>query len=153
MNSNAIKTAQLGMPFGTANGRLRKMIIFHLLILHNENICYRCNRCIEFVEDLSIEHKTAWLNNDPKLFWDLSNIAFSHLACNVGEPRTNKTHCPKGHAYDKDNTYIPPNRNSRICKLCKIINKRNFRSLHPEQDTTAYRQARGWGATTNVNKE
>lgn len=34
-------------------------------------------------DDLSIEHKAPWLHRDSALFWDLDNIAFSHLACNV----------------------------------------------------------------------
>lgn len=37
------------------------------------------------MDELSIEHKTPWLDSeDPKaLFFDLNNIAFSHLSCNV----------------------------------------------------------------------
>ena len=31
------------------------------------------------IEDLSIEHKKPWLDEDPRLFWDMGNIAFSHI--------------------------------------------------------------------------
>lgn len=81
-NSNAKKSATLGIPHGTANGRLRKNILFHLLCRLEENVCFVCEKLIEKVEDLSIEHKEPWEGRSADLFWDLSNIAFSHLKCN-----------------------------------------------------------------------
>lgn len=30
-----------------------------------------------------------------------------------------KTQCPKGHPYDKENTYTPPNRKARFCRRCE----------------------------------
>lgn len=74
---------QLGMPHGTANHRLRKNILFHLLLKHGENICVRCEQTIETVDDLSIEHIKPWEAISVELFWDLNNIAFSHIGCNV----------------------------------------------------------------------
>ena len=82
MSSNENKNKQLGMPFGTACGKLRKLIMFDLLKELNRNYCFCCNKEIKSVEELSIEHKKPWLNVDVGLFWDLSNIAFSHLHCN-----------------------------------------------------------------------
>lgn len=76
------KSEQLGMPFGTASARLRKLILFNLLQRLGEDICFHCNNKIDKVEELSIEHKEAWLNVSPDLFWDLNNISFSHLSCN-----------------------------------------------------------------------
>lgn len=86
-NSNTRKDATLGMPHGTANGRLRKNIIFHLLQKHGEGVCVRCGTAIEKVEDLSIEHIKPWEGISSELFWDLDNIAFSHLRCNVPHVR------------------------------------------------------------------
>jgi hypothetical protein len=80
--SNEHKAETLGMPFGTASGKLRKMILFDLLKRHNENVCVRCHESIILIEDLSIEHIKPWEGIDAKLFWDLNNIAFSHIACN-----------------------------------------------------------------------
>jgi hypothetical protein len=80
--SNTQKAATLGMPHGTANGRLRKNILFHLLKKLKENICFKCNKEILVVEELSIEHKLPWEGRSAELFWDLDNIAFSHLQCN-----------------------------------------------------------------------
>lgn len=82
MNSNQKKDATLGMPHGTANNRLRKNILFHLLAKLNENVCFKCGLRIEKVEELSIEHKLPWEGRSAELFWNLDNIAFSHLHCN-----------------------------------------------------------------------
>jgi hypothetical protein len=35
-----------------------------------------------------------------------------------------KTHCPKGHAYDSDNTYIIPSTGTRICRQCATAHAR-----------------------------
>lgn len=80
---NENKSAQLGMPFGTACNRLRKIVLFNVLKKHGENICVRCSGVIESVEDLSIEHIKPWENVSVDLFWSLDNVAFSHLHCNV----------------------------------------------------------------------
>lgn len=81
-NVNVRKAKQLGMPVGTASNQLRKMVLFDLLKRHGENVCFRCGQEIETPDDLSIDHKTPWLDNDASLFWDLSNVAFSHSKCN-----------------------------------------------------------------------
>lgn len=83
MSSNDKKNATLGMPHGTATYRLRKIILFNLLKRHSENICVRCNKEIENVDDLSVEHIKPWEGVSADLFWDLNNIAFSHMKCNV----------------------------------------------------------------------
>lgn len=77
------KSQQLGMSHSTACNRLKKQIMFFLLKKLDENICFRCNTRILDVSALSVEHKIAWQNNNPDLFWDLENIAFSHLGCNA----------------------------------------------------------------------
>lgn len=84
------KDAFLGMPHGTACGRLRKNVLFHILKKYSENVCYRCNEEIESVDDLSIEHIKPWEGISVDLFWDLSNIAFSHLHCNCRARRSTK---------------------------------------------------------------
>ena len=84
MMGNEKKTAQLGMSFSKASGQLKKMVLLQLLQRLGEDDCYRCGEKIETIEDLSIEHKIAWLDkpNAVELFWDLENIAHSHLKCN-----------------------------------------------------------------------
>jgi hypothetical protein len=73
---------QLGMPHGTATHRLRKSILFHLLKKLGENYCFKCAELIEIVDELSIEHKKPWEGISTELFWNLDNIAFSHIQCN-----------------------------------------------------------------------
>jgi hypothetical protein len=79
---DAAKSAQLGMPVSTARSRLVKLIMFDLAKRLDETKCFRCGVDIQSVDDLSIEHKEPWLNVSTELFWDLNNIAFSHLQCN-----------------------------------------------------------------------
>ena len=54
--------------------------------------CFHCNKNIRNIENFSIEHKIPWLySSDPrKLFFDLKNIGFSHLSCNIGARRLGK---------------------------------------------------------------
>jgi hypothetical protein len=105
MPANHKKTELLGMPFGTAGGRLRKMVMFHLLKKHQENICFKCGKVIEEVAELSIEHKESWQLGGPHLYWDLDNIAFSHLKCNrrsvsrPGSGRSRRKVGPEGTAW------------------------------------------------------
>jgi hypothetical protein len=82
---NKQKSDKLNMSFGKASHILRKNIIFMLVQKCNLDVCFRCGGKIEF-ESLSIDHKIDWLySQDPKeLFFNLDNIAFSHLRCNVG---------------------------------------------------------------------
>ena len=83
------KFDQLKMPIGTASARLKKNILFYLLFKHNENVCYQCNEKINTSEELSVEHKIPWIDSDDPidLFFDINNIAFSHLKCNIGSAR------------------------------------------------------------------
>lgn len=85
---SAEKSRQLGMPLGTAQGRLRKIVLFSLLARVGENICYRCKNLIESSDELSMEHRQPWLHVSVDLFWDIDNIAFSHHSCNSGSART-----------------------------------------------------------------
>lgn len=86
------KAAQLGMPHGTAIHKLRKSIIFNLIKQLNQDTCFQCGEKIESENELSVEHKIPYLDseNPVELFFDLNNIAFSHLVCNIGAARKNK---------------------------------------------------------------
>lgn len=72
----------LGMPMTTARMRLRKNIIFHLLVKHSENVCHVCENVIHNVDELSVEHKIPWESVSSDLFWSMDNVAFSHVVCN-----------------------------------------------------------------------
>ena len=87
--SNNKKSEQLGVSHGTACNRLRKNILFDLLRKQVENVCFQCGLPIDIVDELSVEHKIPWLDSEDPigLFFDLDNIAFSHLTCNYGARR------------------------------------------------------------------
>ena len=88
-DSNGRKTEFLGMPYGTAGNKLRKQLLFKYVKLVGDHVCWKCGYEIGSVDDLSIEHKEPWEGRSIDLFWDLDNIAFSHLKCNKPH-RTNR---------------------------------------------------------------
>ena len=85
--ANEYKSTFLGMNYSTANHRLRKAILFQLVQETDRDVCFHCNHLITDIAEFSIEHKKPWLHIDSALFWDLSNIAFSHLRCNIRAAR------------------------------------------------------------------
>jgi len=96
--SNKSKHEFLGMPHGTASHKLKKMIMFDLLKRLDLDSCFRCGKKIKTVDELSIDHKKPWLYVSTDLFWDLNNIAFSHIKCNTTDrPRgINIPKCKEG---------------------------------------------------------
>lgn len=78
------KSQILGMGFHKASYRLLRRILYGMLIELNRTKCYRCKNEIMSVNDLSVEHKKAWQSseNPLEMFFDLSNISFSHKSCN-----------------------------------------------------------------------
>ena len=82
------KAEQLGMNPSTANGRLLKNILYQLVVDLNKDLCYQCGKKIS-KETFSIEHKIPWLDSEKplELYFDLNNIAFSHLSCNIKASR------------------------------------------------------------------
>ncbi len=87
MGNNKKKSEQLGMAHGTAAGRLRKMVLWKYVTEAAANYCFQCGDIIDSIDELSIEHKEPWLDSDDPvgLYFDLNNIAFSHLTCNIKE--------------------------------------------------------------------
>ena len=113
--SNTKKNFQLGMPYGTANAKLKKSILFQLLREANKNVCFQCGKTIDLIEGLSIEHKIPFLDseNPVDLFFDLNNIAFSHLSCNSAASRKDRpVKHPSIYAY----------RNGCKCEDCCFLN-------------------------------
>jgi len=84
------KSKQLGINFSTAQNRLRKKIMFMFVQRMKFDECYRCKKLIVEADDMSIDHKKPWLDEDTRLFWDLGNIAFSHKSCNSSHARFKK---------------------------------------------------------------
>lgn len=127
IDSNLKKSQLLGMPYGTACNRLKKNILFNVLKRHRENFCFRCDKEILVVDDLTIEHKKDWLNKDVNLFWDLENTAFSHKSCNVAycerEIRTGFLFCIQCKKWKTENSFRQKSLTNKTA-----IKKRNRRS-------------------------
>lgn len=41
-----------------------------------------------------------------------------------------QTHCYRGHPFDEVNTYRPPGRPRRVCKICRDLLERKYRERH-----------------------
>ena len=84
------KIDQLGMNPSTAAGALKKELMFHMAQKCGMDACHQCGDTIETSKELSVEHKIPWLDSDDPvgLFFDLDNVAFSHLSCNIGAARS-----------------------------------------------------------------
>ena len=46
---------------------------------------------------------------------------------NRGHGNINKTHCPQGHEYTEDNTYLHKRKNNRICRICQRSNTKRWK--------------------------
>jgi hypothetical protein len=145
--SNKKRALQLGMGIAKASWRLRKLVLFHVLRKHGENVCYRCGKFIEHADDLTIEHKQPWLDVSVELFWDMANIAFSHFDCNRPDRSTKKNGMP-GHSWCNGcKQWLPLqsfNRSSRRwngvkyeCRACE----RAYDDTRPRRQAPKYRKA------------
>lgn len=63
-----------------------------------------------------LEAVTPWENKRRSNTW-------AHL----GEMQAAKTHCPEGHEYTPENTYITPSQGSRVCRTCRREHRRSSR--------------------------
>lgn len=124
------------MPFGTAQGQLRKLVLFNLVQRLNEDVCFRCSGRIETARELSVEHKLPWLDVDPALFWDLGNVAFSHLGCNAGAARrvvrespVGQKWCSKCEQFKAWEAFAPSAkvRRNRYCRACETARQAKYR--------------------------
>ncbi|UZV39663.1 hypothetical protein APT65_00055 [Trabzonvirus APT65] len=88
------KKMQLGMNPSTASGRLVKDLLWNYIVKCGDNKCHKCGEEMSR-ETFSIEHVVPWLDseNPTELFFDIGNISYSHLVCNISSARkTNKVY-------------------------------------------------------------
>jgi hypothetical protein len=126
------KSRQLGMHHSTASARLLKDLLF-MFVSREQKDCFRCHERLTR-GTFSIEHIEPWLDSDdPRSnFFNLSNISFSHLSCNVRARRQTRfaqhgTHskytkgcscdeCKEAHRKYKKKNYSPEKRRKRYLK-------------------------------------
>jgi hypothetical protein len=94
------------------------MLLFEFAKRLGLDKCVRCGEQLT-IDDFTIDHVKAWLDVNPALFWDLSNIGFSHASCNnehQRRPGNNENlkrwsyakNAPKGKAWcSKHEVYLP----------------------------------------------
>lgn len=72
------------MSYGSANHTLTTGLLYHYAKLAGATKCYRCDKEIENAGEFSKDHKVDWLHSGKpiELFFDLTNVAFSHKKCN-----------------------------------------------------------------------
>lgn len=85
------KKKQLGIHPSTASNRLIKDLLYRY-ISYDSVVCHQCGEPMTR-DTFSVEHKIPWLDSDDPagMFYDLSNIAYSHLACNIAAIRRKKS--------------------------------------------------------------
>ena len=145
-NTSKKKSEQLGMHFSTASHRLKKIIMFDLVQKAEMGSCFKCKKPIEAVEELSVEHIEPWMDIDPELFWDINNIAFSHIKCNRPHRSNpaNKIQNPDGMCWCSNcKTFVPKenfgknssqyNGRNSFCKPCAETKRKERRQRRREQ--------------------
>ncbi len=154
MDKNQKKNETLGMPYGTASNRLKKEILFSYIQRFGDNVCFRCGDEIETSDTLSIEHKLPWEGRDggKELFFDLNNISFSHLRCNVPQNYRNgnshiKEQTPEGMSWcSSHRAYLPvkqfwknPTRWQGYHTVCKECAREYDKSKRPNHNVNMVR--------------
>lgn len=121
MGARNTKEDQLGCNAGTATSRLKKIVMFDLVKRLGLDTCFRCNKKIEFASELSIDHKVNWLHaeNPIDLFYDLGNVAFSHLLCNTKFSRR-KSHVAAKSKSGFKGVYLNATRKKKYAAQVKI---------------------------------
>lgn len=127
----------LGEKLGTAQNKLKKIVLFSLIQKCGLDSCYRCSQLIENVDQLSIEHKIAWQGSpDPHFyFYNLDNISFSHLRCNIAASdktwRLKREKCRNGHLYSEYGKL--DKQGVRRCSECNRENTRRWREQNKDK--------------------
>lgn len=125
------KKKQLGMNPSTASGRLVKDLLWSFIQRTSQDKCCKCFEPMSR-ETFSIEHLTPWMDSDDplSLYFDIDNIGFSHLRCNIIDARREKA--PHG----VESTY---NKGCR-CDECKSArSERSKREYNPEKRRGIYK--------------
>lgn len=116
--SNDRKAQLLGMNFVTARNRLDRDLLFAFA----KKLGHKCHRCGKDLtrDTFSVDHIENWsMSDDPvKAFFDIDNVAFSHMWCNTKE-RTERS-------IKKDHGLHMYDRHGCRCSVCKNAKSESF---------------------------
>lgn len=101
------KKMQLGMNHGTARHRLIKDLLWKFIVDSGQDKCCKCGKTMT-KDSFSIEHIKPWLDSeDPVgLFFDIENISFSHLSCNISEGRRTRKYATDAEREQAEREYL-----------------------------------------------
>lgn len=115
-------------------------------ILHSVNLAFEQHVCHSCDVKLCCNPDHLWLGDNGANMLDLVNKG--------GHYWRNRTHCPKGHEYTPENTYVRPatagqRAGSRSCKECQRIRVRDRYRSNPElmREQQRARRARSRGVS------
>lgn len=125
------KKEQLGMNPSTASGRLVKDILWNLIVKTKQDFCCKCNKLMTR-ETFSIEHVKPWLDSDNpvELYFDLNNISFSHLSCNIADARKSESACGTYSKYDNYGCRCEPCKKAASLYKAKYYTKESRKSRY-----------------------
>ena len=101
-------------------------------------------KSIEHVILTSLENQTQEVVDECEMYWiryfkstgcNLTNFTLGGVPSRSGGGKFNKskTHCPQGHEYNKENTYVVPKSGNRQCRVCRASNARKFKLNQKQQ--------------------
>lgn len=135
------KSDQLGMNYSTASGRLVKDILWSFIEASGRDLCHVCGKKMERTT-FSIEHIIPWQDsaNPVGMFFDVKNISFSHLSCNIAGARRSSSPHGTERRYKKHGCR---------CDLCKDAVKIAMAAYRKKQSDVAEFQQLPLGKTNN----
>ncbi|QXL90327.1 hypothetical protein [Salmonella phage NINP13076] len=119
------KKQQLGMNPSTASARLVKDLLWDFIVKCKKDSCVKCGKPMTR-DTFSIEHIVPWLDSDDprKNFFDVENIGYSHLSCNISDARKPKAEHGSWTMYCKFGCR---------CDLCKNVNSERRAAVYTKE--------------------
>lgn len=85
---------------------------------YDENNTYRDGRggrkCRTCIRERQARRRAA----DPELMKEIKRRSYHRNKGDRLPPTGARTHCPRGHPYDEENTYVIPSSGGRVCRTC-----------------------------------
>lgn len=121
-----IQSGHLQVNMGPRDGSKRRTLLVHRLVL--TTFVGPCPEGMEACHNNGDEKD----NRVENLRWDTRESNVRDCVAHGTHRSTRKTHCPKGHPYTEENTYVLSNsrngRTLRSCRTCSIARCRAYRN-------------------------
>lgn len=124
------------------NGKVENILVHRLVLLAFVGPCPAGMEACHW-NDISDDNR---LEN---LRWDTLSANSRDALRNGRHYNANKTHCPRGHEYTPENTYVRPS-GQRECRECRRIRKMAYRRSNSEKINAVSRERYRARALANV---